>query len=123
VEFTGKKEATILSMSLPVGSYIVSAKTVVSASAATTGFRAAVVCELLDGGPGAVLDTSGWDTGLVEDSGKFIGETTLALDAAVTLKAATIVSLACSDQSPEATEPKVGAASSQIVAVETTQNK
>jgi hypothetical protein len=123
VEFTGKKEVIILTKALLAGSYIVSAKTVVSSTAATAGVRAAVVCELLDGGPGAVLDTSGWDTGLVEDSGSFIGETTLALDAAVTLKATTVVSLACSDQSPEATEPKVGASLSQIVAVETALNK
>jgi hypothetical protein len=124
-EFTGKKEATILTKTISAGNYIVSAKTVVSSSA-TAFTRGAAVCELLVGGPGAAADTAGWDAGLVEESGKFVGESTLSLDAAVTVKATTVLSLVCSDLSPDASpntnEQKVGAAFSQLVAVQTTQN-
>ena len=122
-EFTGKTEATVLSEAIPAGSYIVSAKTVVSSSAKAST-RAASVCELLVGG--VVADTAGWDAGLVEESGKWVGETTLALDAAVTVKARTTLSIVCSDLSPDAApntnEQKVGAAFTQLVAVQTTQN-
>lgn len=122
-EFTGKKEAPILTKTVPAGSYIVSAKAVVSATAAAA-VRAAVVCELLDGGSGAVVDTSGWDTGLVEEvPGKYIGEATLSMNAAVTVKATTVLSLVCSDPTSDPSEEKLSAADSQIVAVETTQNK
>jgi hypothetical protein len=120
-EFTGKKEATIVSKALPAGSYIVMAKTVLSATA-TTAVRAAGVCQLLEGGPSAVVDTSGWDTGLAGESGSFLGEATISLEGAVTLKATTVVSLVCSDVSPSSSEPKIGASFSQIVAVQTTQN-
>ncbi|HSZ12930.1 MAG TPA: hypothetical protein VK790_02725 [Solirubrobacteraceae bacterium] len=119
-EFTGK-EAVIVTRSLPAGSYILTAKTVVSATASAVPIRAAAVCVLLDGGL-APLDSAGWNTGLVEDSGKLIGETTLSLAAAVTLKATTFVSLACSDLSPQEHELKIGAAFSQIVAVQTALN-
>jgi hypothetical protein len=122
-EFTDKTEATVLSEAIPAGSYIVSAKTVISSSAKAES-RAASVCELLVGG--VVADTSGWDAGLVGESGKWVGETTLALDAAVTVKARTTLSIVCSDlssdASPNTNEQKVGAAFSQLVAVQTTQN-
>jgi hypothetical protein len=122
-DFTGKKEATILTKTVPAGSYIVSAKTVVS-STATAETRAAAVCELLDGGPGAVVDTAGWDTGLVEEvPGTFIGEATLSLEAAVTVKATTVLSLVCSDPTSDPSGETLKAAASQIVAVETSQNK
>lgn len=98
-----------------------SAKTVVSSSA-TESVQAASVCELQDGGPGAVADTAGWDAGLVAESTTFVGEATLSLDAAVSLKATTVLSLVCSDLSPDTNEQKIGAAFSQIVAVQTTQN-
>jgi hypothetical protein len=122
VEFTADKEATILTKALSAGSYIVSAKTVVS-STATAAIKAAAVCELLDGGPGAVVDTAGWDTELAQEipSG-FIGETTLSLEAAVTFKATATVSLVCIDRSPDKEGQKIGAAFSQIVAVQTSQN-
>jgi hypothetical protein len=120
VAFTGGKEATILTKSLPAGNYIVTAKTVLSATATTTGIRAVAACELLDGGP--PLDRSGWDAELAEDSGTSIGETTLSLEAAVSLKATTVISLVCSDLSSDEHEKKIAAASSQIVAVQTTQN-
>jgi hypothetical protein len=121
-EFTGDVEATILTKALNAGSYIVSAKTVVS-STATAAIKAAAVCELLDGGPGAVLDSAGWDTGLVQEvPGSFIGEATLSLEAAVTFKATTTVALVCTDRSPDKEGQKIGAAFSQIVAVQTTQN-
>jgi hypothetical protein len=121
-EFTGKKEATILTKPVPAGSYIVSAKTVV-ASTATASVRAAVVCELLDGGPGTTVDSSGWDTELAEEiPGAFIGETTLSLEAAVTVKATTSVSLVCSDLTSDPSGQTFSAAFSQIVAVKTTEN-
>jgi hypothetical protein len=122
-EFTGKTEFTVLGEAVPAGSYIVSAKTVVSSSAKLST-RAASVCELLVGG--VVADTAGWDAGLVEESAKWVGEATLSLDAAVTVKARTTLSLVCSDLSPDASpntnEQKVGAAFSQMVAGQTTQN-
>jgi hypothetical protein len=120
-EFTVSKEApaVILTKSLNAGNYILSAKTVLSATA-NAPTRAAAACELIDGGP--ALDTSGWDAPLAEDSGKLIGETTLSLEAAVSLKATTVISLVCTDLSPAENELKIGAASSQIVAVQTTQN-
>jgi hypothetical protein len=122
VPFTGKKELTILTKTVPAGSYIVFAKTVVS-SAATAGIKAAGVCELLDGGPGAVLDRSGWDTQLAEvNPASFIGEATLALQAAVSVKATTALSLVCSDLSPDEDAQAIAAASSQIEAIQTTQN-
>ena len=99
-----------------------SAKTVVS-SRATAAIKAAAVCELLDGGPGAMADTAGWGTETVQEiPSAFIGETTLSLEAAVTFKATTTVSLVCTDRSPDKEGQKIGAASSQIVAVQTTQN-
>ncbi|MGD0453645.1 MAG: collagen-like protein [Solirubrobacteraceae bacterium] len=119
MEFTGKKEVTILAKTVPAGSYIVSAKTVLSSSA-TLGIRAAGVCELLDGG--AVVDTSGWDAGLVQESAKYIGEATLSLQAAVSVKATTVLSLVCSDLSPDEDAQLIGATFSQIAAVQTTQN-
>ncbi len=118
-EFTGKKEVTILAKTVPAGSYVVSAKTVLSSSA-TLGIRAAGVCELLNGG--AVVDTSGWDAGLVQESTKYIGEATLSLQAAVSVKATTVLSLVCSDLSPDEDAQLIGAALSQIAAVQTTQN-
>jgi hypothetical protein len=120
-EFTASKEApaVILTKSLDAGSYILSAKTVLSATA-NAPTRAAAACELLDGGP--ALDTSGWDAPLAEDSGKLIGETTLSLEGAVSLKATTVISLACTNLSPAEHELKIGAAFSQIVAVQTSQN-
>jgi hypothetical protein len=120
VGFTGGKEATILTKSLPAGSYVITAKTVLSATAAITGIRAVAACELLDGGP--PLDRSGWDAELAEESGTSVGETTLSLEAAVSLKATTVISLVCSDLSSDEHEKKIAAASSQIVAVQTTQN-
>jgi hypothetical protein len=120
VELTGKKGVTILTKTVPAGSYIVSAKTVVS-STATAPVRAASACELQDGSPGA-LDTAGWDTGLASDSGSFIGEATLSLQAVVSVKATTVLSLVCSDLSPDEGGQKIGAAFSQIAAVQTTQN-
>jgi len=122
IEFTGKKEVTILTKTVPAGSYVVSAKTVVS-SAATAGIKAAGVCELLDGGPGAELDRSGWDAELAEvNPASFIGEATLSLQAAVTVKATTALSLVCSDLSPDEDAQTIAAASSQIAATQTTQN-
>ncbi len=120
VAFTGGKEATILTKSLPAGNYIITAKTVLSATAATPGIRVVAACELLDGAP--PLDRSGWDAQLAEDSGTSIGETTLSMEAAVSLKATTVISLVCSDLSSDEHEKKIAAASSQIVAVQTTQN-
>jgi hypothetical protein len=121
-EFTKKEEATILTKSLPAGNYIVSAKTVLSSSASAV-VRVAAVCDLLDGGPGSVVDTSGWDAALVEElPGGFIGETTLSFEAAVSLSATASVSLVCTDRSPDKEGQKIGAASSQIVAVQTSQN-
>jgi hypothetical protein len=120
VELTGKKGVTVLTKTVPAGSYIVSVKTVVS-STATAPVRAASACELQDGSPGA-LDTAGWDTGLVSDSGSFIGEATLSLQAVVSVKATTVLSLVCSDLSPDEGGQKIGAAFSQIAAVQTTQN-
>jgi hypothetical protein len=122
VEFTGKKEAPILTKTLPPGNYIVSAKTVVS-STATALTRSAAVCELQGGGPTVVLDTSGWDAELADDAGTYLGETTLSLDAAVTLKATTVLSLVCSDLTSDPSGQTFSAVHSQIVAVETTQNK
>lgn len=123
VEFTGKKEAarvTVLTNTLTAGSYLVFAKTVVSSSA-TSPTRAAGVCELLEGT--APIDTSGWDTELAMVlSGSYISEATLSLEAAVSLKATTALSIVCSDLSPDEAGLKVGAASSQLVAVRTTGN-
>jgi hypothetical protein len=96
------------------------AKTVVS-STATTAIRGAAVCELLDGAPSA-LDVSGWDTGLADFSGELVGEAMLPMQAAVSFKAATVLSLACSDLSPDEDAQKPLAAFSQIEAVQTTQN-
>jgi hypothetical protein len=120
-EFTGKKEVTIVSKTVPAGSYIVVAKAVLSATA-TSPVRAAGVCELFVGGPSDVADTSGWDAGLAGEAGAYLGEATLSLQAAVTLKATTVLSLVCTDLSPSATEPKIGATFSQIAALQTTQN-
>jgi hypothetical protein len=121
VGFTGVEGATILTKSLPAGNYVITAKTVLSATAAApTGIRTVAACELLDGGP--PLDRSGWDAELAEDSGTSIGETTLSLEAAVSLKATTVISLVCSDLSSDEHEKKIAAAASQIVAVQTTQN-
>lgn len=121
VEFTGKKEVTVVSKSVPAGNYIVSAKTVVSSSA-TAAIRAAAVCELLIGGPGTVADTAGWNTGLAQESAEFVGEATLSLEAAVTVKAETVLSLVCTDLSPDTNTQTIGAASSQLVAVQTAHN-
>jgi hypothetical protein len=120
-EFTGKKEVTVVFKAVPAGNYIVSAKTVVSSSA-TASIRAAAVCELLVGGPGAVADTAGWDTGLAQESAAFVGEGTLSLEATVTVKAETVLSLVCTDLSPDTNGQKIAAAFSQIVAVQTTHN-
>ncbi len=122
IEFTGRKEVTILTKTLPAGSYILVAKTVVSASA-TTAIKTTAACELLDGGPGALVDKSGWDAQLAEElPGSFIAEGTLSLQAAVTLKASAAVSIVCSDLSPDTDGQQLAAASSQIAAVQTTQN-
>jgi hypothetical protein len=58
-----------------------------------------------------------------EVTGTFIGETTLSLEAAVTVKATTVLSLVCSDPTLDPSAEKLNAAASQIVAVETSQNK
>ena len=99
-----------------------SAKTVVS-STATAGIRGSGGSANFDGGPGAVVDTAGWDTGLVEEvPGTFIGEATLSLEAAVTVKASAVLSLVCSDPTSDPSGETLKAAASQIVAVETTKN-
>ena len=122
MEFTGKKEATILTKSLPPAATSCLPRPSFRPQR-RAAIRAAAVCELLDGGPGAIVDTAGWDTELVQElpSG-FIGETTLSLEAAVTFKATTTVSLVCTDRSPDKEGQKIGAAFSQIVAVQTSQN-
>jgi hypothetical protein len=122
VAFTGQQAVPILSKTVPAGNYIVFAKTVLSASS-TTAVRAVGVCELLVGGASPAADTSGWDTGLAEVvAGSFIGEATLSLQAAVSVSAATTLSLVCSDDSPSKTEPTLAAASSQLAAIQTSQN-
>jgi hypothetical protein len=123
VEFTGKKEAarvTVLTKTVNAGNYLVFAKTVVSASASSPT-RAAGVCELLEGT--STIDTSGWDTELAPViSGSDISEEPLSLEAAVSLKATTALSLVCSDLSPDEDGLKIGAAFSQLLAVQTNQN-
>jgi hypothetical protein len=116
--FTEAAEVTIVSKTLPAGSYIISGKTEVSAFAnQKQAFGAG--CELFDGG---TLDMSAFYAPLVELNSKlFVGTNTLALEAAATLKSPTTVSLRCSDRSGDK-ELGIEAGFSQLVAIQTAVN-
>jgi len=116
---TAAREITVLSKTLPAGSYIVLAKASVG-GLASKAERWAVVCELVDE---ALLDTSVF-TGQLFGNGsatEFTGGATLALEAAATLKAPTTVSLRCSDFSPDL-EETIQVSDAQLVAIQTAQN-
>jgi len=116
--FTGGAEVSMVSKALPAGSYIVFAKTFIQASS-TKQQKWGATCELSDG---SMLDSSAFLGPLDElHAGAFGAGTTLSLEAAVTLKASTNVSLLCSDKSADESLG-IEAGFSQIVAIQTAQN-
>lgn len=119
VDFTGAVEVTILKRTLPAGNYIVFAKTTLS-SQATAVIRAGAHCELLDGT--TVLDTSLWSQWLVTYGAAYTGDTTLSLQAALSTKAPSTLSLTCNDLSADEKSQTIGAQFSQIDAIQTSQN-
>lgn len=113
-------EVKIVGRTLPAGSYIVSAKAVVIASAAKSEPRYGASCELLEGA--AALDSAQFVGPLAEVSPtSFVGSTTLTVEAAITIKAPTEVSLLCSGKRPNA-EVGIEAGFAQLVAVQTALN-
>ncbi len=112
-------EVKIVAKTLPAGSYIVSAKTVITAFAAKSEPRYGASCELFDG---AALDSAQFVGPLAEVSPtSFFGSTTLTVEAAITIKTSTEVSLRCSGKRPNA-EVGIEAGFAQLVAVQTALN-
>jgi hypothetical protein len=108
---------TILSLSLPAGSFMVSAKTVASAGTSSTAGAEAVTCHLAGGGATDEADTVvpyNTNTG-------FTAQQTLAMSLPVTLSAAGSVTLSCS-QGPGSNSTDTTASQSDINAVQTTAN-
>ena len=114
-------EVAVVSKQIPAGNYIVSAKTVIGASAETFA-RVGAACKLSDTAAG-VLDESQWTGGLVELlSKKWIGGATVSLGAAVSTTETTTLALECADRSNHLGELSIGATFSSITAIQTSSN-
>jgi len=119
VPFTGAFEVTVVSKTIPAGNYIVWAKTALFSEAPAV-IRAGAFCELRD--DGNVLDTALWSQWLVSEGATDIAETTLPLQAALSTKATSTLSLVCSDTSADEHGQTIAAYYSQIEVVQTSQN-
>ncbi len=120
----------VVAKTIPAGSYLVSAKTIMGANEAKTAIFVGVICEIVDspGTPQLVefnkaLDLGEWAGRLTEgESKKFEGVTNVALQAQLTTTQATTVALDCVpiEGSKEANFETFA---SQISALQTTANK
>jgi hypothetical protein len=115
---------TILTLSLPAGSFLVNAKTVVTATKSTapnTTDYVSDTCQLFDG---STTDTAWFDTAFTGENllGSYFGRTTLAAEIAVSSTTASTTTLACDELSSNGTGIGSTAAYTQIQAVHTTVN-
>lgn len=118
VDFTGASAKTILTLSLPAGSYIVQAKTAPSAAATGAGYFNDS-CTLSDG---SATDTTQVSTALTLEALFYIADQAASMEIAVTSATASTVTLACTDVAHSGTSFSTGAADSVITAVQTNAN-
>ncbi|HVW46168.1 MAG TPA: hypothetical protein VHA76_03880 [Solirubrobacterales bacterium] len=116
VEFTGTSQ-TVLTLSLPAGSFMVQAKTAPSAAATTTGYMNDR-CTLADG---AASDSTQYSTALAHEF-LYVADGAVSMQIAVTSGSASTVALSCEDVSHEGTAFSTSASNSVISAVQTSVN-
>jgi Collagen triple helix repeat (20 copies) len=116
--------AHVLNEALPAGSYVVSAKVQLSATAKeAAGVDAECKLVLATATGESVLDSSGWTAPLVSFTmPEYLGSATVALDSAVNLTAPGSVFVSCETLHAGAKEETVTASKGQLVAVQTASN-
>ncbi|HEX8752390.1 MAG TPA: hypothetical protein VF731_03145 [Solirubrobacterales bacterium] len=119
VEFTGTSK-TILTLSLPAGSFIVQGKTQLGGSATSAGYMNDS-CTLADGSASNHAQFSAPFTPAQILTIR-LAETSLPMEIAVTSSTPSTVTLTCEDVSSEGTAFSTGASDSVITAVQTTSN-
>ncbi len=114
----------VLGKELAPGSYVVSAKVEITATATEEG-GVQVVCKLTftTGTGKSLLDSSAWASPLVSFvSPDFVADSTLPLNDAVTLSSSGTVGVECETVQAAAKEESVSASDGQLTAVQTTRN-
>jgi hypothetical protein len=114
---------TIISKTLPAGSYIVSGKAFLAAFDTTVPATSADRCTLSDSGAD-VSDSAEWEGELGSVSGTYIGSSTVPMDIAITTTGWSTVVLACEDvlPTPVPSGYSTTVADAQIDAIQTSSN-
>lgn len=117
VDFTAGTK-TILSKTLPAGSFIVNAKTELAASATSSGY-VNDECELVDG---ATTDYAQWSVPMAPEFLVYVGEGTVSMNIAVSSPSPSTVAVTCWPVANTGSSFSTGAAYTQIDAIQTSAN-